>query len=52
MAELIGPNVYLQALVIAVAFVALGKIADKSILAELTRIAEYYPELTTRRALL
>jgi len=28
LAELIGPNVYLQALVIAVAFIAVGKIAD------------------------
>ncbi len=28
LAELIGPNIYLQALVIAVAFVVLGKIAD------------------------
>jgi small-conductance mechanosensitive channel len=28
LAELIGPNVYLQALVIAIAFIAFGKIAD------------------------
>lgn len=34
------------------AAIALGKIADKSILAELERIAEEYPEITTRRALL
>ena len=34
------------------AAIALGKIADKSILAQLTKIAEEYPELMTRRALL
>jgi len=34
------------------AAVALGKIADKSTLAELKKIAEDYPELTTKRALL
>jgi hypothetical protein len=34
------------------AAIALGKIADKSILAQLTKIAEDYPELMTRRALL
>ena len=31
---------------------ALGKIADKTVLPELMRIAEDYPELMTRRALL
>ena len=34
------------------AAIALGKIADKSTLAELEKIAEEYPELMTRRALL
>ncbi len=34
------------------AAIALGKIADKSTLAELKKIAEEYPELMTRRALL
>jgi hypothetical protein len=34
------------------AAIALGKIADKNILAELKKIAEEYPEVTTRRALL
>jgi len=34
------------------AAIALGKIADKSVLAEMKKIAEEYPEIMTRRALL
>ena len=39
LAELIGPNVYLQALSIAIVFIALGKIADWILSRALGRIA-------------
>lgn len=40
LAELIGPNIYLQALVIAVAFVAFGKIADWVLSRALGKLAD------------
>jgi MscS family membrane protein len=39
LAELIGPNVYLQALVIAIAFVVLGKLADWIVTRAIGKIA-------------
>lgn len=40
LAELIGPNIYLQSLVIAIAFIAIGKIADWIISRTVGRIAK------------
>lgn len=40
LAELVGPNIYLQALIVAVAFIALGKIADWILSGIASRIAQ------------